>query len=58
MDDSRWEAFLFGFVRNRIGLMHDDVTPKEVVDWLMSSWPFDKERTQGESSYATLRQAL
>ncbi len=29
MDDNRREAFLFGFVRDHIGIMHDDVTPKE-----------------------------
>ncbi len=28
MDDTRWEAFLFGFVRNRTGLMQMTRAPR------------------------------
>ena len=44
MDEDRWRAFTFGFLREHMGRMYDDVSPKEVVDWLLWSWHFDKER--------------
>ncbi len=44
MDEDRWRAFTFDFLREHICRMYDDVTPKEVVDWLLRSWHFDKER--------------
>jgi hypothetical protein len=44
MDQDKWRAFTFDFLREHISRMHDDVTPAEVVDWLLWSWHFDKER--------------
>ena len=44
MDEDKWRAFTFDFLRERMSRMYDDVSPKEVVDWLLWSWHFDKER--------------
>jgi hypothetical protein len=44
MDEDRWKAFCFDFLRTAMSGMYDDVTPKEVVEWLLWSWHFDKER--------------
>jgi hypothetical protein len=44
MDQDRWKAFI-DFVWDRIGRrMHDDVTPVEVVTWLLATWHDDPER--------------
>jgi hypothetical protein len=44
MDQEKWKAFV-DFVWDRIGRrMHDDVTPAEVVTWLLSTWHDDHER--------------
>ena len=44
MDSDKWRAFTFDFLRAHMSRMYDDVSPKEVVDWLLWSWHFDKER--------------
>jgi hypothetical protein len=44
MDQDRWKAFVFDFLRERIGRMYDDVSPAEVVTWLLAAWPLDKVR--------------
>ena len=44
MDQDRWKTFAFDFLREHMSRMYDDVSPKEVVDWLLWSWHFDKER--------------
>jgi hypothetical protein len=44
MDQDRWKAFCFDFLRDRISRMHDDATPAEIVTWLLWTWHFDKER--------------
>ena len=43
-DEDKWRAFTFDFLREHMSRMYDDVSPKEVVDWLLWSWHFDKER--------------
>jgi hypothetical protein len=43
LDEDKWRAFTFDFLRERISRT-DDVTPKEVVDSLLWSWHLDKER--------------
>jgi hypothetical protein len=44
MDQDKWKAFTFDFLRERIGRMYDEVTPAEVVTWLLATWPLDNER--------------
>ncbi len=45
MDEEGWRAFVFCFVRDRMGnRMYDDVTPAEVVTWLFSTWDLDRDR--------------
>jgi hypothetical protein len=44
MDEDKWRAFTFDFLRERMSRMYDDVSPKEVVDWLLRTWDWDKER--------------
>jgi hypothetical protein len=39
MDEDKWRAFTFDFLRRHIGKMHDDATPQEIVDWLLLNWP-------------------
>jgi hypothetical protein len=42
--EERWKAFI-DFIWDRIGSrMHDDVTPAEVVTWLLRTWHDDPER--------------
>jgi len=42
MDEEGYRAFAFDFLRRAIGTMYDDVSPKEIVDWLLSNWPKDQ----------------
>ena len=42
MDQDKWKTFAFGFLREHMSRMYDDVSPKEVVDWLLRSWHFDE----------------
>jgi hypothetical protein len=44
MDEDKWKAFI-DFIWDRIGRrMHDDVTPAEVVTWLLRTWHDDPDR--------------
>jgi hypothetical protein len=44
MELDKWNRFI-DFLWDRIGRrMHDDVTPAEVVTWLLQTWEFDRER--------------
>jgi hypothetical protein len=56
MDQEEWRAFVFDFLRNRMGSrMYDDVRPHEVVTWLLSTWDTDPDRP---SKDAVLRHML
>ena len=56
MDQEEWRAFVFDFLRNRMGSrMYDDVRPHEVVTWLLSTWDTDPDRP---SKDAVLRDML
>ena len=44
MDQDKWNAFI-DFLWDRISRrMYDDVTPAEVVTWLLQTWEFDRDR--------------
>ncbi len=46
MVDQLWRSagVVFDFLRERVGRMYDDVSPAEVVTWLLATWRLDKER--------------